>query len=69
MFGRNPFYCCRVGDKLNERYDAMCAMAGFTPRIFLNGADLDIVTTLVRRRFDPTGLGDCSAQRTDARWP
>ena len=43
-------YCCRVGDKLNERYDAMCAMAGFTPRIFLNGADLDIVTTLVRAK-------------------
>ena len=43
-------YCCRVGDKLNERYDAMCAMAGFTPHIFLNGADLDIVTTLVRAK-------------------
>ena len=39
-----------MGDKLNERYDAMCAMAGFTPRIFLNGADLDIVTILVRAK-------------------
>lgn len=41
-------YCCRVDDQLSQRYDAMCAMAGFTPRIFLTGADLDIATTLVR---------------------
>jgi len=35
-------YCCRVGDQLNEAYDALCRLAGFKPHVFLNGADLSV---------------------------
>lgn len=41
-------YCCRTGDILNQRYDALCCMAGFTPRVFLVGADLAMTATMVQ---------------------
>lgn len=41
-------YCCRVGDTLNGAYDSLCCMAGFTPKVFLVGADLSITVASIR---------------------
>jgi len=43
-------YCCRTGDILGQRYDALCCMAGFTPHVFLIGADLAMATTMVHAK-------------------
>lgn len=47
MHGESFVYCCRANDKLNNAYDSLCCMAGFTPKVFLIGANLSITVASV----------------------